>query len=46
MNVQIGQSGQILSGHYRDEWLDWYYGRTEPMEWKANRQELTFLPAK
>ena len=44
MNVQIGQSGQILSGHYRDEWLDWYYGRTEPMEWKTNRQELTFLP--
>ncbi len=44
MNVQIGQSGQVLSGHYRDEWLDWYYGRTEPMEWKTNRQELTFLP--
>lgn len=44
MNVQIGQSGQILSSHYRDEWLDWYYGRTEPMEWSAARGGLEFRP--
>jgi penicillin amidase len=32
LNVLTGQSGQILSGHYRDEWQDWYYGRSYPME--------------
>lgn len=44
MNVQIGQSGQILSSHYRDEWLDWYYARTEPMEWTGARGGLEFQP--
>lgn len=44
MNVQIGQSGEILSSHYRDEWLDWYYARTEPMEWNAARGGLEFRP--
>ena len=46
MNVQIGQSGQILSSHYRDEWLDWYYARTEPMEWKTAGGGLEFRPGK
>ncbi len=46
MNVQIGQSGEILSSRYRDEWLDWYYARTEPMEWKAAGTGLEFRPAK
>jgi penicillin G amidase len=48
MNVQIGQSGQILSSHYRDEWLDWYYARTYPMEWKnvSEKGRLEFRPAK
>lgn len=46
LNVQIGQSGQILSSHYRDEWLDWYYARTEPMEWTAAAGGLQFRPAK
>jgi penicillin amidase len=31
LNVLTGQSGQILSSHYRDEWLDWYYARSYPM---------------
>ncbi len=44
MNVQIGQSGQILSSHYRDEWLDWYYARTEAMEWKTAGRGLQFRP--
>ena len=44
MNVQIGQSGQVLSSHYRDEWLDWYYARTEPMEWRAGKGGLEFRP--
>ena len=32
LNVQIGQSGQILSRHYRDQWPDYYYGRSYPMQ--------------
>jgi penicillin G amidase len=44
MNVQIGQSGQILSSHYRDLWLDWYYARTEPMEWTTAGGGLEFRP--
>ena len=46
MNVQIGQSGQILSSHYRDEWLDWYYARTEAMEWRGAGNGLEFRPEK
>jgi penicillin amidase len=47
MNVQIGQSGQIFSSHYRDEWLDWYYARTEPMDWNTPvRGGLEFRPGK
>jgi penicillin amidase len=42
MNVQIGQSGHILSRHYRDQWLDWYYARTVPMQWKAEGAGLKF----
>ncbi len=32
LNVRVGQSGQILSKHYRDEWMDHYYARSYPME--------------
>jgi penicillin amidase len=32
LNVQIGQSGQVLSSHYRDEWTDYYNGRSYPMQ--------------
>lgn len=48
MNVQIGQSGQILSSHYKDEWQDWYYARTYPMEWKQGegKRRLDFGPEK
>jgi penicillin amidase len=48
LNVLTGQSGQILSSHYRDEWLDWYYARSYPMEFgkveAASR--LEFRPEK
>jgi penicillin amidase len=46
MNLQIGQSGHILSRHYRDQWLDWYYARTVPMQWKAEGAGLQFQPKK
>ena len=35
LNVQVGQSGQILSSHYHDEWMDHYYARSYPMQFRA-----------
>jgi penicillin amidase len=32
LNIQIGQSGQPLSGHYKDEWADYYSARSYPMQ--------------
>jgi penicillin amidase len=32
LNVTIGQSGQILSRHYKDEWDHYYEGRSYPMQ--------------
>jgi penicillin G amidase len=31
-NIDIGQSGQILSGHYKDQWDAYYVGRSFPMQ--------------
>ncbi len=41
LNIQIGQSGQILSRHYRDEWNDYYYGRSYPMPFRSVKAEST-----
>ena len=32
LNLPIGQSGQILSSHYRDQWKAYFYGRSFPMQ--------------
>jgi penicillin G amidase len=32
LNVLIGQSGQILSSHYRDQWDHYYAGQSFPMQ--------------
>jgi penicillin amidase len=32
LNIPIGQSGQPFSGHYKDEWDDYYNGRSYPMQ--------------
>ncbi len=32
LNIQIGQSGQVLSSHYRDQWKDYYVGLSYPMQ--------------
>jgi penicillin amidase len=32
LNVVTGESGQIFSSHYKDEWKAWYTGRSYPME--------------
>jgi len=47
LNILIGQSGQILSSHYRDQWEAYYTGRSFPMQY-ANVQAkstLQFQPA-
>ena len=32
LNVQIGQSGQPFSSHYKDEWDSYYTGKSYPMQ--------------
>jgi penicillin amidase len=32
LNITIGQSGQILSSHYRDQWPAYYEARSFPMQ--------------
>jgi penicillin amidase len=32
LNVTTGQSGHVLSPHYRDQWNDYYWGRSYPMQ--------------
>jgi len=47
LNLQIGQSGQILSSHYRDQWKAYHAGRSFPMQYgKAEaKSRLEFRPA-
>jgi penicillin G amidase len=33
-NIDIGQSGQILSRHYKDQWDTYYVGRSYPMQFE------------
>jgi penicillin amidase len=46
LNVTTGQSGQVLSSHYRDQWSDYYSGRTYPMQFGkvAGKSTLEFRP--
>ncbi|HWD00833.1 MAG TPA: penicillin acylase family protein, partial [Candidatus Sulfopaludibacter sp.] len=46
LNLQIGQSGQILSSHYRDEWNDYYLGRSYAMQFGTveSKSTLRFQP--
>jgi penicillin amidase len=34
LNVQIGQSGQPFSSHYKDEWNSYYQGTSYPMQFQ------------
>jgi penicillin G amidase len=45
-NIDIGQSGQILSRHYKDQWDAYYVGRSFPMQFdKVDAQDtLTVVP--
>ena len=46
-NIQIGQSGQILSSHYKDQWADYYNARSYPMQFgKVDaKSTLVFNPS-
>ncbi|MGH8459658.1 MAG: penicillin acylase family protein, partial [Nevskiales bacterium] len=50
LNILSGQSGQILSPHYRDQWSAWYEGSTFPLAFsseavtRAGRHQLVLQP--
>ena len=48
LNVTIGQSGQIFSNHYSDQWEHYYYGQSYPMQFGkvAAKSTLQFTPAR
>jgi penicillin amidase len=44
LNIPIGQSGQILSSHYKDQWEDYSSGRSYPMQFgKVNAASTLVL---
>jgi penicillin amidase len=47
LNELTGQSGQVLSSHYRDQWNDYYAGRSYPMQFHnvQAKSTLEFRPA-
>lgn len=47
-NITTGQSGQPLSGHFRDQWDAYYKGRSFPMEFSKvlARKTLDVIPEK
>lgn len=42
-NVDIGQSGQILSGHYKDQWNAYYVGQSFPMQFERVEAKDTLV---
>ena len=46
LNITTGQSGQILSGHYRDQWDAYYNARSFPMQFGKveAKSRLEFAP--
>ncbi len=46
LNLPIGESGHVLSKHYRDQWDAYYNGRSFPMQFDHvdAKSEMTFLP--
>ncbi len=47
-NITTGESGHILSRHYKDQWNAYYYGTSFPMEYGKieSHHVLTVTPAK
>jgi penicillin G amidase len=48
MNLPIGESGQVASRHYRDQWVEYYNGHSFPMQFNKvdSKGTLTLLPQK
>jgi penicillin G amidase len=46
-NLMIGQSGHILSSHFKDQWQAYYAGRSLPMQYRKVDPDsvLNFVPA-
>ncbi len=45
-NITLGESGQVLSRHYRDQWDHWLAGRSFPMQFNKidAKSTLAFVP--
>lgn len=52
LNLVTGESGELFSPHFMDQWRAWYEGATFPLPFSAEavqrsaRHTLTLLPAK
>jgi len=46
MNLPIGESGHVLSGHYKDQWAAYYNGTSFPMQFRKVevKSVLEFVP--
>ncbi len=46
LSLLAGESGQVLSKHYKDQWEAWYYGRTFPLQFNKvdAKSALTVVP--
>jgi len=46
MNLPIGESGHVLSRHYKDQWYAYYYATSFPMQFKKveAKSVLEFVP--
>jgi penicillin amidase len=47
LNIPTGESGQVLSSHFQDEWMAYYVGRSFPMQFRnvQSKNTLEFRPA-
>ncbi|MCX6621713.1 MAG: penicillin acylase family protein [Acidobacteria bacterium] len=47
-NLVTGQSGHVLSSHFKDQWTSFYYGRSFPMQFRKveSKNRLTLEPAR
>ena len=45
MNLPVGESGNVASRHYRDEWDAYYYGKSFPAPYtRVEGSHLTLMP--
>ena len=44
-NITIGESGQFLSRHYKDQWDAYYAGRSFPMQFGKVEAKETLVVA-